>query len=397
MVQLFTGRAELLDEGETTAEHSRCQREEAQKLDNDKSEARSGTGGLFHGIFKEKARLPPARPLIDVEDGVLRCPHCSWELEDEDAGCERCGFLPEDSMDEDGQSFGGWSDDDEDNSDMTDYLDDELEDGFGEVDDDVEFDAFYARVHLDGHLNGLSFGGPRRNNDARHRHHQHPPPPPPVVLADDSASSRDGAPSVIDETASSLDGTPSAVCESGDEVDDDEMRSFVVDDSEEGEQAGERRGGYDSLDDDGDDDEEGEVEHAPEQGGDSLSDQSTVVGGPGYTIRDLYDDVQDSSSEESSYHDPRERDVSDNAEGEDSDSDEYENPYEPQTRNQGNGWRSSGGSASRALGLLEEFDLESLNQFSRNRQNNRSSARVVDSTPDASPEPVRPRGTRGRV
>ncbi|KAJ5105478.1 hypothetical protein NUU61_002825 [Penicillium alfredii] len=90
IVQLFTSRAELLDKGETTAEHTKNQREEAERLEKDKANLHPSTGGLFGGLFKPKIAQP--RPLMDPEDGVVRCPNCQWELSESDE-CEGCGYV----------------------------------------------------------------------------------------------------------------------------------------------------------------------------------------------------------------------------------------------------------------------------------------------------------------
>ncbi|PKX93055.1 uncharacterized protein P174DRAFT_505087 [Aspergillus novofumigatus IBT 16806] len=118
IVQLFTSRAELLDKNETTAQHEHCQREEAEKVERDRRNTHPREGGCSEA------------PIIDVEDNVIRCPRCSWELED-DAGCAQCGYLRDDqSVSDASDSVTGWTEEDE-NSEMTDYYDDEVEVGFG--------------------------------------------------------------------------------------------------------------------------------------------------------------------------------------------------------------------------------------------------------------------------
>ncbi|KAJ5483396.1 hypothetical protein N7530_002642 [Penicillium desertorum] len=102
VVQMFTGRAELLDKGETTTEHTKNQREEAEKVDQDKANNHPTEGGLFGGLFKPKA--PPLKPVIDIDDGVVRCPVCSWELEGDN--CAGCGYRyrPESEETDDSES-----------------------------------------------------------------------------------------------------------------------------------------------------------------------------------------------------------------------------------------------------------------------------------------------------
>lgn len=130
---MFTSRAELLDKGETTAEHLVNRQAESEKLDQDKANTNPHTGGLFGGLFKPKA--PALKPLVDVDDGVMRCPNCQWELA-EDA-CGSCGWVYR--PDEDITDYSGSDEDDYD--DETDYdsmLDgeDPEEDEFGDMDDD---------------------------------------------------------------------------------------------------------------------------------------------------------------------------------------------------------------------------------------------------------------------
>lgn len=86
---MFTSRAELLDKGETTQEHKKNQKEEAHKVDEDKTNPHYTGGGLFGGLFRPKDNIP--KPIFDIDDGVMRCPHCSWELE-EGTTCGGCGY-----------------------------------------------------------------------------------------------------------------------------------------------------------------------------------------------------------------------------------------------------------------------------------------------------------------
>jgi hypothetical protein len=144
---LFTSHAELLEKGETTAEHSKHQREEADRLEADKSSTNPQTGGLFQGCFRE--RRPFGGPIFDVEDGVARCPHCAWELEDD--GCVNCGY----HVDEDTVTGTDFS---EENSEMTDYHDglDEMDDDFGDMDEADYYEYYnefpFLHAHDDDHF-----------------------------------------------------------------------------------------------------------------------------------------------------------------------------------------------------------------------------------------------------
>lgn len=116
-----------MGKGETTASHWEEQQQEAQRLNEDKSNADIG---LFRGAFKP--RLPVPLPIVDHEDNVVRCPNCSWELE-EDTGCVQCGYRQDWDSQADSADSAQWSETEE-NSEMTDYFDEEIEDGFDDVD-----------------------------------------------------------------------------------------------------------------------------------------------------------------------------------------------------------------------------------------------------------------------
>ena len=86
---MFTSRVELLPEDETTAEHEEAQRTEALQIEADRN---SKEQGLFKGAFQMVARTirMSRAPIRDVEDGVERCPNCTWELED--GLCFHCSY-----------------------------------------------------------------------------------------------------------------------------------------------------------------------------------------------------------------------------------------------------------------------------------------------------------------
>jgi hypothetical protein len=134
---MFTSRAELLDKGETTAEHSKNQQEEAVRLDNDKANTDPQKGGLFGGLFRPKA--PSLKPVVDVDDGVMRCPSCAWELE-EGEECYNCGwrYRPEDER----TDYSGEDDISETDYDSV-YDGEELEDDeFGDLEAEDVFNQY---------------------------------------------------------------------------------------------------------------------------------------------------------------------------------------------------------------------------------------------------------------
>ena len=79
----------MIPPGETTEEHRVLQQEEASLVDKDKAIGASTGKSLFGVNFRDSG--PRHAPVIrDVEDGVDRCPRCTWELED--GWCESCGY-----------------------------------------------------------------------------------------------------------------------------------------------------------------------------------------------------------------------------------------------------------------------------------------------------------------
>lgn len=113
MTNIFIARAELLPAGETLEQHLKWQKEEADIVQQDKDSKDPKTGGLFKGCFKAgRGNAPMLRVVRDQEDGVDRCPMCSWELEDGE--CAQCGLFFDDNGELSwGDSFGGFSDMDE--------------------------------------------------------------------------------------------------------------------------------------------------------------------------------------------------------------------------------------------------------------------------------------------
>lgn len=97
LVLIFVSRNELLPDGETAEEHNKSVREEAEIVAKDKANTDRRTGGLFKGRFN-RSRLSVFGPLHDPGDGVDRCPHCHWELED--GHCIHCGFEADDLDDD---------------------------------------------------------------------------------------------------------------------------------------------------------------------------------------------------------------------------------------------------------------------------------------------------------
>lgn len=88
MAQKFVQQIHLLgDEDETLEQHVRLQQEEAAIVEQD----RASEKGLFNGRFR-RLRFSRQTLIHDAEDGVDRCPQCTWEMEDGDRECHRCGY-----------------------------------------------------------------------------------------------------------------------------------------------------------------------------------------------------------------------------------------------------------------------------------------------------------------
>lgn len=128
MVRELLRRPELLPEGETVEQHHQNEVEEAAVVERDKLNKEPTLGGLFKGRFLHSNGRAPIQ---DFEDGVMRCPSCHWELEDDGDSCPHCHEVMHDQSDADFDDFGGPSDDEHE-------LDGELEM------DDAEFDETIA-------------------------------------------------------------------------------------------------------------------------------------------------------------------------------------------------------------------------------------------------------------
>ncbi|KAE8157851.1 hypothetical protein BDV40DRAFT_277198 [Aspergillus tamarii] len=361
VVQLFTSRAELLEKGETTAEHTRHQREEAEKLENDKKNTHPKEGGLFRGTFNKKP--PTAQPIVDLEDNVVRCPRCSWELE-EDSNCAQCGYRQDEESVTDTSdltdSTGSISTDSEENSEMTDYMDDELEDGFGEL-DDVDWNGFYDGVPIEGRAEDLPH---HLYSIIRHYHHHSPPPHShrPVFARN---SHYDEASSTAHQTGESTD----------DYSDDTDMDSFI------------------------DDDEHNEQDH------DSDSDRSTVVGDPEIRYSPDRYNVRLSSEVTMSQADDRTDDsfsgfeIPDSEEDEDEDDEDDEPIRPPVTGNRRRQFLAPSGASGFSVFASRIRQAPNVNPYAMHRLASRSQSRNTAGTSasnaitlddDSDEGPVRP-------
>ncbi|KAF2740463.1 hypothetical protein EJ04DRAFT_572290 [Polyplosphaeria fusca] len=141
MTSIFIAKVELLPAGETIDQHRKWQQEEADLVQQDKDNKDPRTGGLFKGCFRlPRPSGPSLRVVRDQEDGVDRCPMCSWELEEH--ACPQCGLFFDDNGDVTwGDSFAGFSDDMDELSERS--MSGEDLDGEIDMDDvDVDFDGY---------------------------------------------------------------------------------------------------------------------------------------------------------------------------------------------------------------------------------------------------------------
>ncbi|KAI9664962.1 MAG: hypothetical protein M1821_006410 [Bathelium mastoideum] len=153
MTHIFLGRPELLAPGEKMEQQLQWQKDEANTVQEDRKNANPVTGGLFKGCFRQ--RPPRLRYAIrDEDDGVDRCPSCSWEIED--GHCPNCGY----EFDEEGvvrPSFGGFSD--MDPSERGTFEDEDLDADMDLEDQDFEEGLSYGQPHMAGHFDPAFFDG----------------------------------------------------------------------------------------------------------------------------------------------------------------------------------------------------------------------------------------------
>ncbi|USW57804.1 Putative Zinc finger, RING-type [Septoria linicola] len=160
MVRVFVAKSELLPDGETSEEHEKMAREEAEIIAKDKANQDTDTGGLFRGRFTKGSRFHPVPAFRDEGDGVWRCPSCMIEVED--GRCRHCNMRVHVDGETDNDSTLTDSDDEIDGSlqDMDHDHDVDLgldiggafgSEGFGDGSSDIDHDFYDHPVHnLDG-------------------------------------------------------------------------------------------------------------------------------------------------------------------------------------------------------------------------------------------------------
>lgn len=139
MVRVFVARSALLPDGETSEEHTKMAKEEAELVAKDRNNEDVMLGGLFRGRFRKGSRFHPVNAFRDDSDNVWRCPACMNEVED--GRCGQCNLR----VHTDGH-------DDESGSSDTDDLGSELDGSLEGMDHDGDVD-----LGLDGA--GFGFDG----------------------------------------------------------------------------------------------------------------------------------------------------------------------------------------------------------------------------------------------
>ena len=134
-MNLFVTRGLLMSTEETQEEQAKLRAQESLQLERDKANKHELTGGIFRGCFRPRFSSS-TRIIRDIEDGVDRCPVCSWEVES--LVCQRCHL----HFDETGRILDGPGDDTDDDPD-----DDALEEDVlhanssdDELDEDVDLE-----------------------------------------------------------------------------------------------------------------------------------------------------------------------------------------------------------------------------------------------------------------
>lgn len=159
LVLVFVSRSELLPDGETSEEHNKYVKEEAEIVSKDKANTDRKTGGLFKGCFT-RGKGPHLLPIHDPGDGVDRCPACHWELED--GFCNQCG---EHVGEQDHLGFSDYDDESDTSDDEVDHeldMDDAAEVWGADMEDNFGLDG--------GHIEDVPYPPQGNRYQAQHTH-----------------------------------------------------------------------------------------------------------------------------------------------------------------------------------------------------------------------------------
>ncbi|KAL6716427.1 E3 ubiquitin ligase [Lecanora helva] len=218
MAQILVNRAELLPKGETPEEQKKWQEEDAALVEKDRV-ATGPNGGLFRGCFRRTARfagdLLARQPIRDLQDGVERCPRCTWELEE--GLCQSCGYPS--------------GDDELSDSDAASYFPPDM---YG---DDLE-QAALDSIDYEGHMYAFeSENSPEPNSEEGYSSdemsHTHYPPDPYIDTDPSARWNRELTPHHGD-FGTLYDSTREETEENTEDDDAGSLDDFVVDDDEGG-------------------------------------------------------------------------------------------------------------------------------------------------------------------
>ena len=218
-----------LEDGAPREQYEKEKGDEASILDSDRLNSDPRRGGLFKGVFKDS--IAPRLPFLrDVEDGVDRCPGCTWEIEDDSGRCGHCGYMLDPDYESRGSSLTSYDlNSDEHDSVMEAELAGTFPEDF-DYDDDEDLDGEFDGQDGD-HLHDLEvFPGLDRMS------HSHPPqdwahPHPSIPYYSDSASGTSNTARGEDENDDPSDEN------SLDYDDDDSLDGFIDDESESSDRA----------------------------------------------------------------------------------------------------------------------------------------------------------------
>jgi len=169
LVLVFVSRNQLLPDGETSEEHNKLAKDEADIVAKDKANMDEKKGGLFRGTFK---RNRPLTTLHDPSDNVERCPICHWEVED--GFCTNCG--DSDSGDQFSDFLGDLRESDANLDELDEALTENDHDAFDGRQDDSENEEHIEELsesgdeEIDPAVFSAAFGNRPIQGTRNHRH-----------------------------------------------------------------------------------------------------------------------------------------------------------------------------------------------------------------------------------
>ncbi|KAH0559829.1 hypothetical protein GP486_003654 [Trichoglossum hirsutum] len=247
MIDIFIHRSDLLPSTETTADHIKWRKDEADRLERDRANKHPKTGGLFRGCFREQKRGQRWHNGVirDNDDGVDRCPDCAWELEGR--YCPRCDLtFQEDGRVTDGSHWGGFSDMDDTDSDGYGFATDDELDGdldFEDPESSLGFDvyggeSFPIDVDGDAYEDYMAYHTPVYAIQREMARGSIRPPGRRAAAHSAAGSRRRYSQSIVSDMQTSEDGEMEPLAEESEEEESESMRNFIVHDGNDRAQGG---------------------------------------------------------------------------------------------------------------------------------------------------------------